>query len=94
MQDELAFHYEKALQALSPHERLVFELKHYQGLSLHSVSEVTGIKGERIRKLFVDATAKLRAFLSQESEKRSENNRRAHGSECLVQVINNWLPPG
>jgi RNA polymerase sigma-70 factor (ECF subfamily) len=48
-----------ALEALSPHERLVLELKHYQGLRLRTVSEVLNTTEETAKDILFRATHKL-----------------------------------
>jgi RNA polymerase sigma-70 factor (ECF subfamily) len=48
-----------ALDSLSPHERLVLELKLYHGLRLRTVSEVLNTTEETARNIFFRATQKL-----------------------------------
>ncbi len=48
-----------ALDALSPHERMVFELKHYHGLNLQTVSEVLDTTEETAKNILFRATHKL-----------------------------------
>jgi RNA polymerase sigma-70 factor (ECF subfamily) len=48
-----------AVHTLSPHERLVLELKHYQRLKLRTVSEILNTTEETVRNIFFRATQKL-----------------------------------
>jgi RNA polymerase sigma-70 factor (ECF subfamily) len=52
-----------ALASLSPRERIVFELKHYQGLDLSTVSKVLDITEELTRNVLLRACHKLRPAL-------------------------------
>lgn len=54
---------EGALQDLTPRERLVFELRHYQGLRLRSIGEVLGTTEEAAKNCLFRATQKMRAVL-------------------------------
>ena len=51
-----------ALQALSPHERMVLELKHYHGMKLRTVSEVLNTTEEIAKDILFRATHKMRCF--------------------------------
>ena len=52
-----------ALQGLSPRERLVFELKHHQGLKLRAIGEMLGTSEETVKNSLFRATRKLRTRL-------------------------------
>jgi RNA polymerase sigma-70 factor (ECF subfamily) len=52
-----------ALEMLSPRERLVFEMKHYEGLKLRAIGEVLGTTEETVKNSLFRATRKLRAQL-------------------------------
>jgi RNA polymerase sigma-70 factor (ECF subfamily) len=54
---------EAALQALSPRERMVFEMRHYQGLKLRAIGEALGTTEETVKNSLFRATHKLRAQL-------------------------------
>ncbi|MFQ5816537.1 MAG: RNA polymerase sigma factor [Terriglobia bacterium] len=54
---------ERALASLNPRERLVFELKHYQGLKLRVIGEMFGTTEETVKNSLFRATQKLRAQL-------------------------------
>lgn len=52
-----------ALNRLSPRERMVFEMKHYQGLKLRAIGDVLGTSEETVKNSLFRATRKLRACL-------------------------------
>jgi RNA polymerase sigma-70 factor (ECF subfamily) len=54
-----------ALKTLSEKERLVFELRHYQGLRLRKIGEIMGSTEETAKNYLFRATQKLRVYLSQ-----------------------------
>jgi RNA polymerase sigma-70 factor, ECF subfamily len=60
---ELAKHIQEAMQRLSPRERMVFEMKHYQGLRLRAIGDLLGTSEETAKNSLFRATRKLRACL-------------------------------
>jgi RNA polymerase sigma-70 factor (ECF subfamily) len=54
---------QSALDALTPRERTVFELKHYQGLKLRTIGEMLSTSEETAKNTLFRATRKLRAKL-------------------------------
>jgi RNA polymerase sigma-70 factor (ECF subfamily) len=52
-----------ALSQLTPRERMVFEMKHYQGLKLRAIGEVLGTTEETVKNSLFRATRKLRVQL-------------------------------
>ena len=54
---------QEALKSLSEKERLVFELRHYQGLRLRMIGEIMGSTEETAKNYLFRATQKLRAQL-------------------------------
>ena len=52
-----------ALDRLTPRERMVFEMKHYQGLKLRAIGEALGTTEETVKNSLFRATRKLRAQL-------------------------------
>ncbi|MBI3668994.1 MAG: sigma-70 family RNA polymerase sigma factor [Acidobacteria bacterium] len=52
-----------ALALLSPRERMVFEMKHYQGLKLRAIGEALGTSEETVKNSLFRATRKLRVRL-------------------------------
>jgi RNA polymerase sigma-70 factor (ECF subfamily) len=52
-----------ALERLSPRERVVFEMKHYQGLKLRAIGDALGTSEETVKNSLFRATRKLRCEL-------------------------------
>ena len=52
-----------ALDQLTPRERIVFEMKHYQGLKLRAIGDVLGTTEETVKNSLFRATRKLRLQL-------------------------------
>ena len=61
---EIGQRIERALKRLSPRERMVFELKHYQGMRLAAIGTMVGTSEEAIKNSLFRATQKLRAELA------------------------------
>ena len=55
----------EALDKLTPRERMVFELKHYQGLKLRTIGEMLSTTEETAKNTLFRATRKLRANLTE-----------------------------
>jgi RNA polymerase sigma-70 factor (ECF subfamily) len=53
-----------ALDKLTPRERMVFELKHYQGLRLRTIGEMLNTTEETAKNTLFRATKKLRVLLA------------------------------
>jgi RNA polymerase sigma-70 factor (ECF subfamily) len=62
---ELGQRIKEAIDRLSPRERVVFELKHYQGLKLRVIGEMLGTSEETVKNSLFRATRKLRASLDE-----------------------------
>ena len=60
---ELKQRIEGALQDLTPRERMVFELRHYQGLRLRNIGDLLGTTEEAAKNCLFRATQKMRAVL-------------------------------
>jgi RNA polymerase sigma-70 factor (ECF subfamily) len=54
---------ETALLDLTPRERMVFELRHYQGLRLRNIGEMLGTSEEAAKNCLFRATQKMRSVL-------------------------------
>jgi len=54
---------EGALNGLTPRERMVFEMRHYEGLRLRNIGEVLGTTEEAAKNCLFRATQKMRAEL-------------------------------
>jgi RNA polymerase sigma-70 factor, ECF subfamily len=64
MRRELGTRINHALDKLTPRERMVFELKHYQGLKLRTVGEILNTTEETAKNTLFRATQKLRGSLA------------------------------
>ncbi len=60
-----------ALDLLTPHERIVFELKHYHGFRLDALAEILPLTESAIRNTLCRALRKLRFVLSEISNPRN-----------------------
>jgi RNA polymerase sigma-70 factor (ECF subfamily) len=60
---ELRQRIESALVGLTPRERMVFELRHYQGLRLRNIGEMLGTTEEAAKNCLFRATQKMRGVL-------------------------------
>jgi RNA polymerase sigma-70 factor (ECF subfamily) len=65
MRRELGARISSALGKLSGRERMVFELKHYQGLKLRTIGEMLNTTEETAKNTLFRATQKLRASLAE-----------------------------
>ncbi|HEY1218503.1 MAG: sigma-70 family RNA polymerase sigma factor [Bryobacteraceae bacterium] len=54
---------DEAIEELTPRERMVFELRHYQGLRLRNIGEILGTSEEAAKNCFFRATQKMRTLL-------------------------------
>ncbi|HVP55983.1 MAG TPA: sigma-70 family RNA polymerase sigma factor, partial [Candidatus Eisenbacteria bacterium] len=63
MRRELGNRIAKALEKLTPRERMVFEMKHYQGLKLRTIGEILNTTEETAKNTLFRGTQKLRAAL-------------------------------
>jgi RNA polymerase sigma-70 factor (ECF subfamily) len=64
LRQELGSHIARALGRLTPRERLVFELKHFQELKLQQVSEILDCSEPAVKTSLFRATKKLRLNLA------------------------------
>jgi RNA polymerase sigma-70 factor, ECF subfamily len=53
----------EAIQDLTPRERMVFEMRHYEGLRLRNIGEILGTTEEAAKNCLFRATQKMRAAL-------------------------------
>ena len=63
MSQQLSSRIRVVLSTLTPRERMVFELRHYQGLRLRAIGEVLGTTEEAAKNCLFRATQKMRAAL-------------------------------
>jgi RNA polymerase sigma-70 factor (ECF subfamily) len=61
---ELSAQIREALDKLTPRERMVFEMKHYQGMRLRAIGEILNTTEETAKNTLFRATKKLRADLA------------------------------
>jgi len=62
--EELGQHIQEAMRRLSPRERMVFEMKHFQGLRLRAIGDLLGTSEETAKNSLFRATRKLRESLA------------------------------
>ena len=65
MGNEIRVRIAKAMERLSPRERVVFEMKHYQGLKLRAIGDALGTTEETVKNSLFRATRKLRHELGE-----------------------------
>ncbi len=63
MSNELKGRIRQVLEGLTPRERMVFELRHYQGMRLRAIGETLGTSEEAAKNCLFRATQKMRASL-------------------------------
>ena len=61
---ELRRRIEGALEGLAPRERMVFEMRHYEGMRLRQIGQVIGTTEETVKNCLFRAHRHLRAALS------------------------------
>jgi RNA polymerase sigma-70 factor (ECF subfamily) len=61
---QIGAHIQQALETLTPRERMVFELKHYEGLRLRTIGEMLHTTEETAKNTLFRATKKLRSNLA------------------------------
>lgn len=62
---ELKSRIQEVLAQLTPRERMVFEMRHYQGMRLRAIGEVLGTSEEAAKNCLFRATQKMRAALGE-----------------------------
>jgi RNA polymerase sigma-70 factor (ECF subfamily) len=63
MSSEVNNRIEEVLGSLTPRERLVFEMRHYQGMRLRAIGESLGVTEEAAKNCLFRATQKMRVAL-------------------------------
>jgi RNA polymerase sigma-70 factor (ECF subfamily) len=63
MGGEIGSRIREAMGQLSPRERMIFEMKHYQGLKLKAIGDALGTSEESVKNSLFRATRKLREQL-------------------------------
>jgi RNA polymerase sigma-70 factor (ECF subfamily) len=78
-----------ALRRLTPQERMVFDMKHFQGMKLRAVGEILNVSEGCVKTSLVRATRKLRVHLGSYTQQNSSMNRsRPHLSVILCEIAN------
>ena len=62
---ELKVRIQEVLNQLTPRERMVFEMRHFQGMRLRAIGEVLGTSEEAAKNCLFRATQKMRAALGE-----------------------------
>ena len=75
----------RALKRLTPRERMVFDLKHFHGLTLRNVSEILNTSEGSVKVTFFRATRKLRFHLGKYTKRT-----RSSMNECCDKEIDQW----
>jgi RNA polymerase sigma-70 factor, ECF subfamily len=60
---EIALRVEQALKTLSPRQRMVFTMKHYEGYKLREIAEMMKCNEGTVKKYLFEATARMRKQL-------------------------------
>jgi RNA polymerase sigma-70 factor, ECF subfamily len=60
---QLKMRIDQVMNSLTPRERLVFEMRHYQGMRLRAIGEVLGTTEEAAKNCLFRATQKMRSAL-------------------------------
>jgi RNA polymerase sigma-70 factor (ECF subfamily) len=60
---EIILRVEQALKTLSPRQKMVFSLKHYEGYKLREIAEMMKCSEGTVKKYLFEATARLRMQL-------------------------------
>jgi RNA polymerase sigma-70 factor (ECF subfamily) len=63
MSQQIRKRVKEALAGLTPRERIVFELRHYEGLRLRNIGEILGTSEEAAKNCLFRATQKMRTAL-------------------------------
>ena len=63
LNQELSARIQRVLEGLTPRERTVFELRHYQGLRLKAIGEILGSSEEAAKNCLFRVTQKMRVAL-------------------------------
>lgn len=95
LDDELSERILHALQKLTPRERMVFDMKHFQGMRLRAVGEVLDISEGSAKTTLVRATHKLRMQLTTYTslQTSSMKRRRNHGMVKQYRILNQKKEP-
>ena len=76
MRYELSTRILSALERLTPRERMVFDLKHFQGMKLRTVSEILNTSESSVKTSLMRATQKLRLQLAKYTKPQKSSMKR------------------
>jgi RNA polymerase sigma-70 factor (ECF subfamily) len=76
-----------ALERLTPRERMVFELKHFQGMKLRAVSEILNVSESSVKTSLMRATQKLRLQLARYTKLQKSSRERFCDQRDVSQTI-------
>jgi RNA polymerase sigma-70 factor (ECF subfamily) len=62
---QLKHRIEETLDQMTPRERMVFEMRHYQGMRLRAIGEILGTTEEAAKNCLFRATQKMRSALGE-----------------------------
>ena len=68
-----------ALKQLTPQERIVFDMKHFQGMKLRAVGEILNISEGSVKTCLVRATRKLRLHLASHTQQQQNSSMKIPG---------------
>jgi RNA polymerase sigma-70 factor (ECF subfamily) len=103
LDQELSAQILRALERLTPRERMVFDLKHFQGLKLRTVSEILNTSEGSVKMTFFRATRKLRlqlgkyttrnrSSMKQCSDKGLDQRQKLVENATLAATMNSHMP--
>ena len=75
-----------ALQRLTPQERMVFELKHFQGLTLRTLSEILNSSEGSVKNSLFRATQKLRLGLARYTKRKKSSMKQRYDNSGVNQA--------
>ena len=75
-----------AMTQLTPQERVVFDMKHFQGMKLRAVSEVLNISEGSVKTSLVRATRKLRWHLRRHTQIQKSSTKRCPHPEGALSI--------
>jgi RNA polymerase sigma-70 factor, ECF subfamily len=85
LRQELSEHIVRALRRLTPRERMIFELKHFQGMKLRAVSGILNSSEGSVKTSFFRATKKLRLELARYT-KRNQSSIKQRSAEGMAEA--------
>ena len=94
LDQELGAQIFRALERLTPRERLVFDLRHFQGLKLESVSEILNASEGSVKMTFFRATRKLRLHLGKYARRQRSSMKGDHRVTPIRKIADRVLMIG